>query len=83
MNLKNMDVDPKYLKFGVTTFESDKQITIKQQDSQGNPMVTTVDMATKNIVKKPIKAEMVLSHPSRNILALRAKKQDNPNVQVV
>jgi clathrin heavy chain len=80
MNLKNLEVDPKYLKFGVTTFESDKQITIKQQDQQGNPVLVTVDIGSKNMQKKPIKAEMALSHPTRNILALRAKKQDNPNV---
>lgn len=46
-------------------------------------MLSTVDIASKNITKKPIKAEMALSHPTKNVLALRAKKQDNPNVQVV
>ena len=32
MNLKSMDIDIKNLKFGVTSFESDKQITIRESD---------------------------------------------------
>ncbi len=40
-------------------------------------------MSSKQINKKPIKAEMALSHPVSNILALRAKKQDNANISVL
>ncbi len=47
MNLKNLQVDGKNLKFGVTSFESDRQITIREQDANGNPLLTTVEIQSK------------------------------------
>ena len=56
---------------------------MKETDPSGKPILATIDLSSQQVNRKPIKADMALSHPEKNILALSAKKQDNPNLNIV
>ena len=69
LNLTAVGVSPDAIKFGSTSMESDKFITVCTQDGQ----IVIVDMANGNQVKKrPIKAEAAIMNPKSEVLALRS-----------
>jgi clathrin heavy chain len=74
LRLSQFNIDPKNWKFGVTSFESDRQVSVKETDPSGKPILATIDLSSQQVNRKPIKADMALSHPEKNILALSAKK---------
>jgi len=66
--LQNLGLNPELFKFGSVTFESQKYICVKDQAD-----CAIID-TTKNFAleRKPMKAEGILMHRSKNIIALRA-----------
>ncbi len=69
LNLTAVGVAPDAIKFGATSMESDKFITVCTQDGQ----IVIIDMANGNQVKKrPIKAEAAIMNPKSEVLALRS-----------
>ena len=69
LNLTNVGVSPDSIKFGSTSMESDKFITVCTHDGQ----MIIIDMANGNQVKKwPIKAEAAIMNPKSEVLALRS-----------
>lgn len=67
-----MEIDPKFLKFGICNFESDKYIAIRDEVN-GEGQLTVIELEKNNVTKKPNKSEGALMHPSENIIALKAK----------
>jgi len=78
-NLLQHGFDASLIKHGTLTFESDKYICAKEVDPQGNANVIVCDV-TKNFEfskRKMLKAEGVMMHPTRNVMAVRAKNDQN------
>jgi clathrin heavy chain len=72
LNLTNCGVPSDCIKFGSTSMESDKFITVCDSSS-GTPQIIIVDMSAGNEVKKrPIKAEAAIMNPLSQVLALRS-----------
>jgi clathrin heavy chain len=72
LNLPACGVAAESIKFGTTSMESDKFITVCD-NSTGTPQIVIVDMAHGNAVKKrPIKAEAAIMNPLSEVLALRS-----------
>lgn len=72
LNLTTCGVAAESIKFGTTSMESEKFITICDSSS-GTPQIVIVDMAHGNAVKKrPIKAEAAIMNPISEVLALRS-----------
>ena len=73
-----MGLNAEVFKFGSITFESSKYICVK--DAADCAIIDT----TKNFAleRKPMKAEGILMHRSKNIIALRAPSGNNTTIQV-
>jgi len=55
-------------------FESENFINIMDNDANGQPQITIVNVKNNFAVdRKPNKGESAISHPTQNILTLKAK----------
>ena len=82
--LQQHGFNPSLIKLGTLSFESDKYICAKETDQQGNTSVIVCDL-TKNMEiskRKMAMADGVMMHPTQNIMAVRAKNQNNIMIQV-
>lgn len=77
VQLTQIGFDPSLVKLGTLSFESDKFICAKET-AGGQTNVVVCDVQ-KNfaISKRKIQAEAVMMHPSKNIMAVRAKNPQN------
>lgn len=81
-SLPNLGISASLCKFGLLSFESDKYIAAKEigQDGTTNIIICEIE---KNFVverKKINKVEAAMMHPSRKIIALRAKNEKNASI---
>lgn len=76
--LTNLGLSPDLFKFGQVTFESQKYVCVR--DTADCAIIDT----TKNFAleRKPMKAEALLMHRSKNVIALRATQGDKTVIQV-
>ena len=82
--LQQHGFNPSLIRLGTLSFESDKYICAKEIDQQGNTSVIVCDL-TKNMEiskRKMAMADGVMMHPTQNIMAVRAKNQNNIMIQV-
>lgn len=68
-----MGINPNAFAFATLTLESEKYICVREQVGDKNEVVI-IDLATKNIDRKPISADSAIMHPEQNIIALKAGK---------
>lgn len=67
-NLTTKGLDPANFKMGLMTFESQKYICVKE-----GQQVAIVDTAAGfNVERRDMKAEGILMHRERNVIAVRA-----------
>jgi len=58
----------------VTNFQSDKYISVRDTNANGEGFLTIIEMDNNfKYTKKPNKADAALMHPTQNIIALKAK----------
>ena len=82
--LQQHGFNPSLIRLGTLSFESDKYICAKETDPQGQTSVIVCDL-TKNMEiskRKMAMADGVMMHPTQNIMAVRAKNQNNIMIQV-
>ena len=82
--LSQHNFTPDLIKLGTLTFESDKYICAKEVDPQGNVNVVVCDVQNNfNTSKRKMgKSDAVMMHPSKNIMAVRAKNNNACIIQV-
>jgi clathrin heavy chain len=81
--LQQHGFDSSLIKHGVLAFESDKFICAKEVDPQGNANVIVCDVGKNfEFSKRKITAEGVMMHPTRNVMAVRAKNNNSLMIQV-
>lgn len=91
--LTNLGLSPDLFKFGNLTFESEKYICVKDGavSCSKAPQIFKHSIQEAVIVdtskgfaadRKPMKADGILMHKSRNVIALRAMTGDNTVIQV-
>ncbi|CAE8645522.1 unnamed protein product, partial [Polarella glacialis] len=79
INLADHGINAQSFRFGATTMESDKYISVKDTAPDGTAQVVVIDMHNGNAVnKRPMKAEATLMNPSENIIALKAVTEGTP-----
>eukprot|EP00698_Gefionella_okellyi_P003029 TRINITY_DN12851_c0_g1_i1.p1 TRINITY_DN12851_c0_g1~~TRINITY_DN12851_c0_g1_i1.p1 ORF type:complete len:1713 (+),score=451.79 TRINITY_DN12851_c0_g1_i1:76-5214(+) len=71
-NLQTMGINPQFLTFNSVAMESEKFITVREEVS-GTVNVIIVDVAARNLSKRPMSADAVLMNPKAQVLALRAR----------
>ena len=76
--------NPSLIKLGTLSFESDKYICAKEVDQQGQASVIVCDLMKNMEIskRKMAMADGVMMHPTQNIMAVRAKNQNNIMIQV-
>jgi clathrin heavy chain len=76
--LTNLGLDPSLFKFGNLTFESQKYICVKDQAS-----VHVIDTSQGfKVDKRDMKADSILMHKEKNIIAVRAAQGNATVIQV-
>ena len=76
--LQQHGFDSSLIKHGVLAFESDKFICAKEVDQQGNANVIVCEVGKNfEFSKRKITAEGVMMHPTRNVMAVRAKNNNS------
>lgn len=54
VNATTLGIDNSFFKFGVTSLESEKYLTVRDKDAQGTPQISIVELTNKfNIMKRP------------------------------
>ena len=76
--------NPSLIRLGTLSFESDKYICAKEVDQQGQASVIVCDLMKNMEIskRKMAMADGVMMHPTQNIMAVRAKNQNNIMIQV-
>eukprot|EP00929_Paragymnodinium_shiwhaense_P056354 TRINITY_DN2820_c0_g1_i2.p1 TRINITY_DN2820_c0_g1~~TRINITY_DN2820_c0_g1_i2.p1 ORF type:complete len:1724 (-),score=606.43 TRINITY_DN2820_c0_g1_i2:339-5510(-) len=78
-NLADQGVNANAFRFGQTTMESDRFISVKDTAADGSGQVVVIDMHNGNAVnKRPMKAEASLMAPNDNIMALKGSTDGTP-----
>ena len=89
IRLQTFDINATSYKFGITSMESDKYISIRDQSTvlffsyffliflqSGESQLTIIEVENNfKFTKKPNKADGALMHPLQNIIALKAKSE--------
>jgi len=79
INLADHGINPQSFRFGSTTMESDKYISVKDTGADGSSQVVVFDMHNNNAInKRPMKAEATLMNPRDNIIALKGSTDGTP-----
>ncbi|KAK6591199.1 clathrin heavy chain [Cryptosporidium xiaoi] len=77
VNLEELGVNSSCFRFGSLTLEGDKYVGVKETNLDGGSHIIVIDTQTKNVNKKPMKAESALIHPLENILVVRGKYEES------
>eukprot|EP00933_Yihiella_yeosuensis_P029628 TRINITY_DN23254_c0_g4_i1.p1 TRINITY_DN23254_c0_g4~~TRINITY_DN23254_c0_g4_i1.p1 ORF type:complete len:1717 (+),score=465.38 TRINITY_DN23254_c0_g4_i1:179-5329(+) len=73
INLADHGLNAQSFRFGATTMESDRYLSVKDNAPDGSTNVVVFDMHNGNAMnKRPMKAEATLMNPAENIIALKA-----------
>ena len=82
--LQKHGFNPSLINLGTLSFESDKYICAKEVDQQGQASVIVCDLMKNMEIskRKMAMADGVMMHPTQNIMAVRAKNQNNIMIQV-
>lgn len=79
INLADHGINAQSFRFGFTTMESDKYLSVKDTAPDGSAQVVVFDMHNNNSVnKRPMKADATLMNPAENIIALKAATDGQP-----
>ncbi|KAH8740767.1 clathrin heavy chain [Cryptosporidium ryanae] len=76
-NLEELGINSSCFRFGCLTLEGDKYVGVKETNLDGGSHIVVIDTQTKNVNKKPMKAESALIHPLENILVVRGKYEES------
>ena len=82
INLQSIGINPNLCKLGVLSFESDKYISARdlQPNGDANLLICELDKNFSLSSKSISKAEAAIMHPTKNIISLRAKNDKNASI---